>query len=94
MSSGDPEDLLIADLGFWAVRARSGSRENPPQDEPPQGAVEPLATERAQLARGTGGRCGQPGRLLILEHGEPPQTAGRQGQMDKPMDGQQRVALI
>ena len=49
---------------------------------------------RCQLPRGTGSRGGQPWGLLVLEHGEPPQTAGCQGQMDKPMDGQQRGALI
>ena len=94
MSSGDPAELLLADLGVWEVRARSGSREHPPPDEPPQGAVEPLATERAQLARGPGGRGGPPGCLLSLEPGKPPQTAGRPGQLDNPRAGQQRVALI
>ena len=45
MSGGDAEDLLIAHLGFLGVRTRSGSRENPLQDQPSQRPVEPLETE-------------------------------------------------
>ena len=91
MSRGDPKDLLIADFDFLAVRTGGGSSENPLQHEPLERAVEPLATQRRQLPRRTGRRGGQPGGLLILEHGEPPQTAGCQGQMDKPISVAERL---
>jgi hypothetical protein len=58
----------------------------------PGGAAAPA--ERAELACRRGALGCEPRRLLILKHSKPPETEGRQCQMDKPMNGQQGVTLI
>src|SRR5262245_54981501 len=57
-------------------------------------SAEPLETEWSQRPGRVHTLRPQPESLLILVQRQPPQTEGRDGEMDKPMDGQQRITLI
>ena len=64
-------NLLIADLDFLRVRTRSGRRKNALQHPPPQGAVEPLKTEGAELTGPRRALRREPLGLWLLESVSP-----------------------